>query len=204
MIVFGEDPQANFASVGFGEYDGASKPFGFWSKVPSSSSSRLGFSTPTSSSALSTYVAPHVQDVTPRYNWVQYGVAGLQSHSSFDDTRYARFDMDRLVQNGGLIRNDADYRSLLNDAQIHCCQSSPVIKFWCGIDGLQTIASIRTETDWCNAAMVQAICKSLGGWYHHLLTSSQNDGTIVVISSGITPGMRFFEQNLAARIYVES
>ena len=36
---------------------------------------------------------------------------GIPNH----DRRHARFDMDRLIQNAGQIRNDAEYQRLLND-----------------------------------------------------------------------------------------
>lgn len=72
MIVFGDNPQVNFASVGFGEFDGAVRPYGT-EQNPSTAS--------TSSSASSGQVTPSTSSIdsyiSPRTNSVQFGVAGL-------------------------------------------------------------------------------------------------------------------------------
>ena len=76
MIVFGENPRANFAAVGFGEFDGAIKPYSESSsstrpilrKASTSSDSKAtGVMTPTSS--VDSYLSS---------SSLQFGVAGLE------------------------------------------------------------------------------------------------------------------------------
>ena len=89
MIVFGDNPQVNFASVGFGEYDGATKPYG--TEIPKSSAAS------TISSTSSGQVTPSTSSIdsyiTPRASSVQFGVAGLatlpQTHSADAKTSQA-------------------------------------------------------------------------------------------------------------------
>lgn len=70
MIVFGNDPQANFAAAGFGEFDGAVRPYGTSSQASEASSSgSSGRATP-SSSSIDSYVSP-------RANSLQFGFSGL-------------------------------------------------------------------------------------------------------------------------------
>ena len=81
MIVFGENPQSNFAAVGLGAYDGAIQPYGagpgLGSRKPSttsSSSSSQGQDTPMSSSICSS-----IDSIIS--SSVQFGIAGLAIHS---------------------------------------------------------------------------------------------------------------------------
>ena len=81
MIVFGDNPQSNFATVGFGEYDGSVRPYGTTLQEASAASSTASSNrvTPsgTSSSSMDSYLSP-------RLNSVQFGVAGLSQFHSAD------------------------------------------------------------------------------------------------------------------------
>ena len=82
MSVFGDNPHANFASVGFGHFDGATKPYGTdspatlapdpdssWKpSAASSSASTLGPATP--SSSIDSYILPYSSSL-------EVGIAGL-------------------------------------------------------------------------------------------------------------------------------
>ncbi len=90
MIVFGDNPQANFASVGFGEFDGSVRPYGTVLPktssaiipVPASSaSSNTGQLTPTSS--IESYVSPNSHSV-------QFGVAGLSLSRAHSESKVAQ------------------------------------------------------------------------------------------------------------------
>ena len=81
MIVFGENPQSNFAAVGFGDFDGAVRPYGSNSSSPAPSSSAVWKpSTNASSSSGSGQLTPTSSIdsfITPRANCIQFGVAGI-------------------------------------------------------------------------------------------------------------------------------
>lgn len=72
MIVFGDDPQVNFASVGFGQYDGNLQPYrpASPSQESSGTSSINDIRTP-SSSSIDSFVAP-------RANSIRVSTAGLE------------------------------------------------------------------------------------------------------------------------------
>ncbi len=87
MVVFGDNPQVNFATVGFGEYDGAVRPYGTELRKPSTAStssvtsSTTGQNTP-SSSSIDSYVSPSS-------NSLQFGVAGLLTQAPSAETKAA-------------------------------------------------------------------------------------------------------------------
>lgn len=70
MIVFGDPPQANFASAGYGSYDGNSQAYG----TPSDADRLASLST---SSSIDTYV-----DLSPRSHSLSFGLAGLRMDRS--------------------------------------------------------------------------------------------------------------------------
>ena len=78
MIIYGENPQSNFAAVGFGDFDGAARPYGSDSNPASSALWKP--STVASSSDCSGRVTPASSIdsyISPRANCIQFGVAGI-------------------------------------------------------------------------------------------------------------------------------
>lgn len=69
MLVFGDNPQANFASVGFGEFDGAAKPYSVGPSILARDSTTSSPAPLTPSSSVDSYISP-------RANSLQFSFAG--------------------------------------------------------------------------------------------------------------------------------
>lgn len=93
MIVFGDNPQANFASVGFGEFDGAVRAYGTSAQPTTDSQASSATGPPTPTSSIDSYISP-------RSNSVQFGVAGLLSRSHSADVKVSQAHSDAFLGEG--------------------------------------------------------------------------------------------------------